>query len=213
MTCGDVESEGPSKGDPSGPGSLSHDSAQGIPKPSPSGLLDPLGLVRAGGPSGPPLSPSLSQLSAVPICTTQRVTVSRLRQRRSACSVPAWSQVLAQALARTPLCQHGQLPGAVGMVGLPRSVGGRSSLGPPTMTVTTAESTKAAQGGQSPPQGTPLRWHLGPPPRSVQRPRSTTRRRYGWPGWRQKAAPGGWGAGGGKGQGSMAVPTTGELMG
>lgn len=35
------------------------------------------------------------------------------------------------------------------MSGLPRPMGGRSSRGPPTMTVTTDESTKAAQGGQS----------------------------------------------------------------
>ena len=108
-----------------------------------------------------------------------------------------------------------QQSGAAVTSGPPRPMGGRSSLGPPTTTVTMDESTGLPEEGRGLPRKAHLGSHLGPLPRSIQRPRSKAQRCYSLArDLRQKAElpgladPGGRGAGGGEGQGPTAVPAT-----
>ena len=105
--------------------------------------------------------------------------------------------------------------GAVGASRPPRPMGGRSSLGPPTMTTTTNESTKAARGGQRPSQentpwvapGTTAQKCTAAPVKGSKMlqpgPGFEAEGRAAWAG-----RPGGRGAGEGEGQGPSAVPAT-----
>lgn len=170
MTHGDLEAEGPPSSSgketwgretPAAPGisEPAGGSTQGVPGLSLSGLLDPLGPMQAGGCSG----------------SHYRASSPPCRPAHTAHHLPQpWSWPSSWLECH---CQHSSRGGWC--VRPAQAHGRKGQHGPPTMTVTTDESTKAARGGQRPPQEDTPWWHPGPAPRSVQPPRSKARRRYG----------------------------------
>lgn len=192
MTHGDLEAEGPPSSSgketwgretPAAPGisEPAGGSTQGVPGPSLSGLLDP----RADAGRWVFWLPLPCQLAPMPTCAT----LPTISHSPGPGPAPGWNVTANTVSSRGCWCVRSA-----------QAHGRKGQHGPPTMTVTTDESTKAAQGGQRPPQGDTPWWYPGPPPRSVQPPQVKGSQTL-WPGpgleaeGRAAWASGPWGSG------------------
>lgn len=151
MTHGDVEAEGPPSSSgketwgretPAAPGisEPAGGSTRGVPGPNLSGLLDP----RADAGRWVFWLPLPCQLAPMPTCAT----LPTISHSPGPGPAPGLNVTANTVSSRVGSCVRSA-----------QAHGRKGQHGPPTMTVTTDESTKAAQGGQRPPQGDTPWWY------------------------------------------------------